>query len=307
MEPQNIGEYRGLRHEIATLKSCITTYIGFVFLVVSTAFWELAKQVPLRPKPTIALVALLLGLGLKLVLFLLMYKFHSHNRYCGYCKLLEQERFQHDPKNPAVPRVVFIWELCLDRLRQSDFRKGGLDLEMDDYEGHLPNEAGLKDKAREYSGTTPEADEGRFLKGWMLFLHSKAEERGTWQFPLYVARIFAAIDLGLCVLGLFLLLPRDLEGATQVLRGYPVHLPLPFQFWLLLLVLLLICWIKLIADLYKQMKGSQTVDAFCWKFVPIRQRILKDLGFSKFKLIACSPREPGGSKGSVSVNKADVG
>jgi hypothetical protein len=291
MEPQNIDEYKGLRHEIAALKSCITTYIGFVFLVVSTAFWQLAKEIPLRPSRTMAVVALMLGLGLKLVLFLLLYKFVSHNRYCGYCKLLEQEMFEGKGRgNGKCPEAVFIWEVCLDRLRSSDFRPDGLALEIKYYGGGPPQTATLETKARQFSGPAPTADQGRSRKGWRLLLRSGSEERGTWQFPLYVARIFAAIDVGLFGLGVALLLPRHAAGIWGGWREAPLHLLPSLLFWLLLFVLLL-CWRKLMADLYRQMKGSQTVDAFCWKFVAIRYRILHDLGLATtgYKLVACPP------------------
>ncbi len=280
MEPQNVDEYKGLRHEITTLKSCITTYIGFVFLVVSTAFWQLAKEIPFRPKPTMAVVALVLGLGLKLVLFLLLYKFNSHNRYCGYCKLLEQEIFD-GKSNSKCPEAVFIWEVCLDRLRFSDFNPLGLLPEISHYKkGFQPQEDTLKKMAKLYSGPAPEVDRLRSRKWWRLLVRSGTEQRGTWQFPLYVAEIFAAIDIGLCGLAAALLLPRPAASVVQVFREHPVHISLPILFCLLLLWLLLFSWHKLMSDLYRQMSGSQTVDAFCWKFVPIRYRILDDLGLA---------------------------
>ncbi|MFI5096063.1 MAG: hypothetical protein ACHQIK_21795 [Candidatus Acidiferrales bacterium] len=287
MELQNIEEYKELRHEIATLKGCITTYVGFVFLVVSPAYWELAKAIPSRPNPTMALVALLVGLGLKLVLILLLYKFNSHNRYCGYCKLLEHEIFGGKDK---YPKAVFIWEICLDRLRSSDFRPDGLANEIRHYRGSQPQEDTLLKMAKQYSGVAPEADEPRFRMGWKLLLTSGPEPRGTWQFPLYVARIFAAIDLGLLGLGLALLLPHDAASTMQIFHKHAVLLSLPFLLWLLFFLLLLLSWRKFMADLYRQMNGSQTVDAFCWRFVPIRYRILDDLDLATgYKLIGANP------------------
>lgn len=287
MELQNIEEYKGLRHEITTLKGCITTYVGFVLLVVSPAFWELAKSIPSRPNRTMAFVALMVGLGLKLVLFLLSYKFHSHNRYCGYCKLLEHEVFGGDKKSP---KTVFIWEICLDRLRGSSFHRDGLAVEIAHYGGSQPQKSTVQQMCAQYSGPAPKADRPRFRKGWKLLFGSGPEPRGTWQFPVYVARIFAAIDLGLCGLGLALVWPADTVSVERILHGQAIHLPLPFLMWLLLFLLLLFLWRQFLAELYKQMKGSETVDAFCWKFLPIRYRLLDDLGLADgHRLIATNP------------------
>jgi hypothetical protein len=288
MESQNIEEYKELRHEIMELKGCITTYVGFVLLVVSPAFWELAKSITSQANPIMSFVALIVGIGLKVVLFLLLYKFNSHNRYCGYCKLLEQEVFCGKDKSPKDrnPGIVFLWEICLDRLRSSSSRKDGLDIEIERYRGSQPSKDTLLKMSRKYSGPAPTADEHRLRKGWKLLFKSESEGRGTWQFPLHVAKVFAALDFGLFLLGLVLFRP----SASQILQGRSLQAPLLFLLWLSFLGLLVFLWLQFMAGLYRQMRGSETVDAFCWKFVPIRYRILENLGLTDgYKLIGYSP------------------
>ncbi len=285
MQKANIDEYKELRREISMLKNCITTYVGFVFLVVSTAVWQLARAVPTRPDHTMSLVALVTCVGLNIVLFLLLYKFNSHNRYCGYCKLLEQEVFAGG--GVEDDDTVFLWETCLDKLRQSDFWKRGLVSEIQSYKGEYPSKDTLLEMAPRYSGVAPSDDEPRYRDGWRLLLGSEHEERGTWQFPLHVVRIFAAIDLGLIALSIVLFVPKDNARSVQHYIASHLHSSL---LWLAFFVLLLLLWRSLLAKLYRQMQGSQTVDAFCWKFVAIRNRVLRDLGLaSHYKLVGGSP------------------
>ena len=277
MEPQNVEEYKGLRNEIKELKSCITTYIGFVLIGVAPAFWELTKAVPSRPNFPMAFLGPMVALGLKLVLLLLLYKCHSHNRYCGYCKLLEQEVFDHKG-NQSIP--VFLWEVCLDRLRWSDDAENGLAKYLTHYRGKRPTEEQVKDRVKRYSGLTPEADKDRFKDGWKLLLpsqrilHTEVETRGTWHYPLYIAKLFAFIDVGFLILGFILLIPQDLH-AGYILHDYSYISVVVL--WILCVGLLFRVWSRLLGRLYRQMLGSHTVDAFCWKFVPIRDRLLRNL------------------------------
>jgi hypothetical protein len=298
MQAENVEEYKGIRHEIEVLKGCITTYVGFVFLVVSPALWELTKAAPSGPNLPMAFVALALALGLKLVLFLLVYKFHSHNRYCGYCKLLEQEKFR---KGDGVS--AFFWEVCVDRLRLSDASEG-LFKHINFYSGTAPTKEKLKERVCPYSGSNPDADRARFRKGWMLVVRSRRlfqsqdENHGTWHFPLYVARIFAYLDVGLLLVGLALLTPHDADGTRKV-AGPPGAYVGYLLIWLLLAGLLLFAWQRILGRLYKIMCGSQTVDAFCWKFVAIHQLALKGLGLGHdYHLIGVEdhpPDNPGSS------------
>lgn len=103
MRPDSSKEYEFMRYEMESLKSCITTYVGFVIGGVGAAIFGFAKDTPV-PNNFGAIVysALALALIIDLVLSVLMYKFHSHNRYTGYCAALNHERFT----SIADPRAV---------------------------------------------------------------------------------------------------------------------------------------------------------------------------------------------------------
>jgi hypothetical protein len=59
--------------------------------------------------------------------------------------------------------------------------------------------------------------------------------------------------------------------------------------------LLLILWRKFLSKLFEQMCGSETVEAFCWKFLPIRAYFLQELNDKddkddiKYKLVGVDP------------------
>lgn len=69
------------------------------------------------------------------VLLILFYKFYSHNRLAGYCKLLNHERHSMDETKDETKSKdgesisLFAWEICIERLRASDISpKALLDL-----------------------------------------------------------------------------------------------------------------------------------------------------------------------------------
>jgi hypothetical protein len=96
MQAQNVTEYLEIRKEIADLKDCITTYVGFVLAGSATAVWGLAGRTSDSENGHIAmaLASIFLSFVSIFVLFLLSYKFTSHNRYVGYSKLLTHEEFK---------------------------------------------------------------------------------------------------------------------------------------------------------------------------------------------------------------------
>jgi hypothetical protein len=212
--------------------------------------------------------------------------------------VLEQEVF--DPGNAFT--AVFVWEICLDRLRMSDTARRGLAKEIHSYKGISPTKEQLEARACRYGGPDPDADKSPFYFRWKLLLRSHTvfrsqdETRGTWHFPLYVAQSFALIDLAFLILSFALLMPRDLSLAEQLSRNL-LRSASVFLVWLSLLALLLFVWHRLLARLHRQMLGSQTVDAFCWKFVPIRYRILEAMSLaSGYKLIGMDLNYTAGAK-----------
>lgn len=258
MQCQNVKEYEGIRSELTTLRNCVTLYVGFVVSGSAAAFWGLVARTD--DKVHIGLAALLLAIVSVFILFLLSYKFTSHNRYAGYTKLLTQESFG---QNCGLECDLFCWEICLDRLRESDCERHGLTRECSDC-----RILGLEDIASHVvpiSGIKPSKDKGSFWRGWILIGHAGKEASGSWKFPIYVVRIFAAIDLMFALFAVYFLVPPN----GKRLIPPPLYLAV-------LLPLLLILWTVILSKLYKQMAGSETVEAFCWKFVPIRYHFLHE-------------------------------
>src|SRR5437660_260634 len=66
-----------------------------------------------------ALVLQVLALVVTMLTGLLFYKFHSHNRYVGYCKLLAQEQYS----GLESLGEFYLWESCMARLRAYDMSK----------------------------------------------------------------------------------------------------------------------------------------------------------------------------------------
>ena len=104
----------------------------------------------------------------------------------------------------------------------------------------------------------------QFWSGLMLLIGATRERSGSWHFPVYVARIIGAIDVILLIL------------AMALLRAQPFR-----PWWLVSLAacvaLLLVLWFVFTRHLCRLMLGSETVEAYCWKFVPFRHQYLSSL------------------------------
>jgi hypothetical protein len=296
MQSENVPEYKAVREEITTIKNCITTYVGIVVLGSATSFWGLAARASEKEPERLAMgfVSILLGITSMFVLFLLSYKFTSHNRCAGYSKLLTQERFEL--KDPIGDNCS-CWEICLDRLRASDSKLEGLS----EYYQHLKikalsscSEEELEEQFKDISGSKPEKDHWGW--GWFygcsLMLWS-SEGMGSWKFPVYIARIFAAMDVIFVLFAAYFL--HSVSGQQYIPPGRREVL------LLLLFVALGLSWMTFASKLFKQMDGSETVEAFCWKFMPIRAKFLRELNKDvdvKYDLVGVSVKCKGKGSGT---------
>jgi hypothetical protein len=283
MQAQNAREYQAVREELTTLRQCVTNYVGFVLSGSAVAFWSLTGKIsePMQAGEA----AIVLAMVSMLVLFLLSYKFTSHNRYAGYCKLLTQEEFGGDP---GITGDLFCWEICVDKLRKSDSKREGLLPECRDC--HIPGIRSVESRIRCISGSKPEIDKLSWLKGLGLLLPlSGPEKEGSWKFPVYVARLFAAVNFIFMVFAAYFLLHGSIGGSVRVFRGYTV--PKGFLLFSVGLVLLVFLWVTFASQLYKQMAGSETVEAFCWKFLPIRYGFARELDPTLSYRLRGLPRE----------------
>jgi len=266
MQAQNVEEYKAIREELARVRSCVTSYVSFVVLGSGPAFGFLASKTSEKTSDlAMGFAAILLAIVSTLVLFLLSYKFTSHNRYAGYSKLLTHERFTET----AIDEDIFFWEICLDKLRASDRDKNkwkDLLKYCEDNTTYIPKIPDLKVMIERFSGPAPTKDKRAWIKGWPLLLWSR-ENSGSWKLPMYIARIFGTINLSFIVFAVIFFL-RSLRYGNFRVEHYALVSLFP---------VILLLWMAFISKLYRQMLGSEQVEAFCRKFTPFRIQLLREL------------------------------
>jgi hypothetical protein len=286
MQRPNVEEYRLLREELQSLKNCMTTYVGFS--LVGTGASIVGLTVFALEKPNyqgLTIASITLAMIITMVLGILFYKFHSHNRYAGYCKLLAQEKYvlKNDQES------LHLWEPCVSRLRQSDANSEALKAHARDVldknliKGIRQNNNWVKERIEDVSGPQPAADHRKTVAGFCLFVQEFVLGRGdwfSWEFPVNIVAVFFTILL------IFL---ASFGYCATVAHRYAGAQP-PTQWYILntaALVFLCLSWAKYFRRLYALMKGSYTVDAFCWKFMIIRHELLcasagRDLSYEIF-------------------------
>src|SRR5947207_3774565 len=115
MQQQNVAEYKLIREDMGRIRTCTTSYMGFVILGSGSAFWYLgSKAFEKQTDFSTGVIAMLISILSTLILFLLSYKFTSHNRYAGYSKLLTHERYDTEA---LIGKNFFCWEICVDIVR----------------------------------------------------------------------------------------------------------------------------------------------------------------------------------------------
>jgi len=124
MQNPNITEYKSIREEMSDLKTCMTHYVQMVLGgsgVIITVFAALSKSSDQSSTSlAFSLLSLAIILVLSCILEILFYKFHSHNRYAGYCKALTVERYTY---SESSPEHIILWEVALSDLRRNQLRE----------------------------------------------------------------------------------------------------------------------------------------------------------------------------------------
>ena len=278
MEKQNIREYELIRQEIVSVKDCMTTYIGWVIGGTGIAVVGLGFPFSKNLHSASGYVTLVLSLIVSLVLAVLFYKFHSHNRYAGYCELLSQERLQKDEekKHPIFntpPDALFTWETCLEQLRQIDHSpKRLIEIAKTVNINNAPKtwiETHLKSSTKMAKEENLFLTCGRLIIGFFGFSKSS-----SWGFPPFVFAIFFIITGGFVTSAFYAfskltdnpLFPLSLRSTEGILIAV-----------LLFIEVILWCffWGKLISLMY----GKKSVKGFLWRFLPIRARLLNRYGY----------------------------
>ncbi len=149
--------------------------------------------------PYASFTPIAIALVITLVLLIVYYKFNSHNRYAGYCKLLNEESWNIPSE---LNEDVYTWEICIDRLRHFDTHKHelislceGATIEV---EGNVDDakKRQIKDKfsseIQDISGLDPKIDNNKKRNGFRLFRRSIRGEHdsSSWGFPIRVTLVF---------------------------------------------------------------------------------------------------------------------
>ena len=286
MEKQNIEEYKLIRKEMIKLKDCMTHYIGYVLGGISIIYIGVAALTKLASSyNNYALTFSILSIIISMVLLILFYKFNSYNRYAGYCKLLNQERF--DIKDEKHKDAQFMsWEVCVDKLREFDF----------DFDQHLKycdeidDENDLRDKVKkkliEYDslrgkrttvGSKQDTDKSERIKkfnyGLKLLIKGLPDKAKTtsWQFPLFVVAVF------LILVTIFLVTSSYFAILYFINHGFSLaKSAFLFSTLLIIVYVQLVTWVFYLRKLFDLMNGYLTVEAYSWRFLPIRNKFLKE-------------------------------
>jgi len=272
MNSENRSEYETIRDELKNIKNCMTTYIGFVLGGTGAAFFGLfALSNTSFSELSLSYAPLLISLVVLMVFLIILYKFNSHNRYAGYCKLLGYEDI---PANTiSVGSNIFAWEICMGGMRGSDqdndyLIKFSKDLKFQ------KNTIAAEDIVflqKAYTGPTPILDYHKYRKGWKILLKAFIGnlKNRSWRFPAYVTYIFFMISFIYFSIGMFFnfklffvykygIIENFFLGASTILLSFCI----------------IYLWVVSAGKLYTLMEGSATVDKFCWKYLPFRVRFL---------------------------------
>lgn len=293
MQPENVDEYKLVREEMLVLKNCITNYVSIGLGGAGAAIAAYAV-LPTREDSTLALSALALALIITLILNVLVYKFHSHNRLAGYCKLLTQEQCTYNPK--GKPGSIYLWELMLSELRV-EAQKSLTSNRKWSWRKPATIIKTLRDASFQWSWRKPVTTikalhdalfrrSAKKIKRWWhpipgLWLFAKASLTGgrqwlTWEFPFYIVAIFLALVI--LFASASVLFATKSGTLRNVLAGHPlVFIPA---------AIIAITWFHYFGALYRLMKGAYSIDAFAERFCPIRQDLLKSYGLQTYALIS---------------------
>jgi len=264
------------------LKDCITKYIGYVFAGSGAMIYGLAK---VENPSEVTFISASFSMLVSLVLVVLFYKFNSHNRFAGFCKLLNHER--HNVKHNQLPgqeeggettikptednkeQPLFSWEITVGDLRWLESKTYYLGTIFDDIEILEPSKEELRkevEKLIRVNNEMAEIDHDQTIRGLSIIVKTiflRNIQTNSWGFPPLVVCIFLFIVLGFLGASIF--------TASQI--GF-FQIPWLSSYLIGILVLQLYLWWHISGWLYSLMSGSSTVYSFFWKFMPLRTLFL---------------------------------
>ncbi len=270
MQSQNLEEYRLIRQELQSLKDCITNYFGFILGGTGIAVLGLGTLfIKGTESHIIVYISFLISLLVSFVMFILFYKFNSHNRYAGYCKLLNHERFEKQDNNAEAFHSIIAWEVCLGRLRTSEIEEKYLINLCNDENTKISDDINLVNFFIDFH----KIDHGKRRKGFKLLLSTlfSKPHSTSWGFPPYVTVVFLVICGSLLLLGVIkalLLYTGDQVDTEETINLIMLITCSP------VIILQIFLWLNFIGKLHILMNGSETVDSYFCRFLPIRKLFL---------------------------------
>lgn len=210
--------------------------------------------------PTMALVSTVISIIICFIVLILFYKFYSHNRFAGYCKLLSHE--EYEPKDLSKANPYFSWELVIGRLRCFGHRMEDLVHSIDTVRINKLDKEQLKDRIKEIMNS--KITKGRFSKGIVILFKAifGSIETHSWAFPPFVTSICFVLMFGFLGAGLYLAIVSPNKSIIVISTA---SLTLLFQ---------TVMWYRLCKKLFDLMNGCATVESFFFRFIPIRAKYL---------------------------------
>ena len=289
MENENIKEYESIRIEMMNLKDCITKYVGYVLAGSGAMIYGIARVEGSISQtvnsPAIAVITAAFSMLISLVLLLLFYKFNSHNRFAGFCKLLNHEC--HEPlaknnhgkvkgKQPNdLPEEkdrttsIFSWEVTVGDLRWLESTPQDLGNIISKIIITEPDNKEIKKKIQERVGVygkKPSIDAYSNIKGLGILLKTlllRNVQTDSWAFPPLIVCIFLFLSFGFLFASYVVIYSIGITGVSALL-----------VFEAIITVFHLFLWLHLCGKLFSLMNGSTTVYSFFWKFIPLRTLFL---------------------------------
>jgi hypothetical protein len=239
----------------------------------------------------VSFVCFAFSLMMSFVLLVLFYKFNSHNRFAGYCKLLNQEILDVPPASNDV--CLLSWELCVERLRMSDCSPPTARGSRSSAKigGFTKEKMGvLADLLGQISGKGAPVDRNKFLKGSKILIRAIFGhiETRSWGFPPIIVAMFFLIVSGFLAGGIWAFFKEDPSWSVAAffrdLSTWPTSNSL-CVFGVFVLVSQAFLWWRFSGKLHSLMEGSATVDSFFWRFVPVRAEFLNGQPVNGAKLV----------------------
>ncbi len=262
-------ELKLLREELLNLKDCITKYLSYIFAGLAGSVFGLLRLSQISGHGIqfglegIGMISLVLVLIISFVSIIFFYKFHSHNRLAGYCKVLSNERLPQAENE--LYQYIFGWESIIGCLRDTELNplkineilpRALRDVSPDRETFNRIQE----DIKKVYNRVGCEPKKKEAIKILFQSITGKLHTY-SWAFPPYIT----AICLIFCTIFYFITLYIVIYKKSFILG------------LCLAIVSLLLCeiWNYLLRKLYRLMKGDLTIDAYMLKCLPLRIEYLR--------------------------------